>query len=61
MTKIEELEKKIEELSSGELSLFREWFANFDAEVWDRQIESDAADGELDSLADEAIAAHKTS
>jgi hypothetical protein len=59
MTRIEELEKKVEELSSGELSLFREWFATFDAEIWDRQIESDVAEGKLDRLADEAIAAHK--
>ncbi|HEV8610265.1 MAG TPA: hypothetical protein VGS98_09385 [Thermoanaerobaculia bacterium] len=59
MTKIEELEKKIEELSARELSLFREWFAAFDAEIWDRQIESDVAEGKLDRLADEAIAADK--
>jgi hypothetical protein len=59
MTKIEELEKKVEELSPTELALFREWFAAFDAEVWDRQIESDLAQGKLDRLADDAIAAHK--
>ena len=59
MTKIEELEKKVEELSPRELSLFREWFATFDAEIWDRQLESDVAEGKLDDLANEAIAAHK--
>jgi hypothetical protein len=59
MTKIEELEKKVEELSPSELSQFREWFASFDAEIWDRQIESDVAEGKLDRPADEAIAAHK--
>jgi hypothetical protein len=59
MTKIEELEKKVEELSPSELSLFREWFATFDAEIWDRQIESDVAEGKLDRLADDAIAADK--
>ena len=59
MTRIEELEKKVEELSPSELSLFREWFATFDAEIWDRQLESDVAEGKLDDLADEAIAAHK--
>jgi hypothetical protein len=56
MTKIEELEMRVEELSPKELFLFREWFATFDAEVWDRQIESDVAEGKLDRLADEAIA-----
>ena len=59
MTKIEELEQKVEELSPAELSVFREWFAAFDAEIWDRQIESDVADGKLDRLADAAIAAHE--
>lgn len=59
MTNIEELEKKVEQLSPAELSLFREWFVTFDAEIWDRQIESDVAEGKLDRLADEAIAAHK--
>ena len=59
MTKVEELEKNVEKLSEKELSVFREWFAMFDAEVWDRQMESDVAEGKLDRLADEAIAAHK--
>jgi hypothetical protein len=54
MTKIEELEKKVQELSPTEFSLFREWFAAFDAENWDRQIESDVAEGKLGRLADEA-------
>jgi len=59
MTRVEELEKKVEGLSPAELSLFREWFATFDAELWDRQLESDVAEGKLGDLADEAIAAHK--
>lgn len=59
MGKIETLEKEIENLSSEELTLFRQWFAAFDAEVWDRQIENDVAEGKLDRLADEAIAAHR--
>ena len=59
MTKVEELEKKVEGLSPAELSLFREWFATFDAELWDRQLESDVAEGKLDDQADAAIAAHK--
>ncbi len=59
MTKIEALEDEIKKLSRAELSAFRRWFAEFDAEVWDRQIERDVAEGKLDRLADEAIAAHK--
>lgn len=32
----------------------RAWLAEFDAEVWDRQIRADAAAGRLDSFADQA-------
>jgi hypothetical protein len=31
------------------------WFAELDAEAWDRRIEDDAATGRLDDLADEAL------
>ena len=58
MSKIEALEKKIEKLSPTELSAFRKWFAEFDAEFWDRQIENDVAEGKLDRFADDALAAH---
>ena len=59
MTKIEALEKKVEQLSPAELRAFRKWFAEFDSELWDRELEADVAAGRLDSLADEAIAAYK--
>jgi len=48
MTKIEELKKKLEELSPRELSLFREWFATFDAEIWDRQLGERRRGGEAE-------------
>jgi len=59
MTKIETLEKEIEQLSPQELRAFRRWFAEFDAELWDQELERDAAAGKLDRLADVAVAAHK--
>lgn len=59
MTKIESLEKEVEKLSPAELRAFRRWFAEFDSELWDRELEADVASGRLDSLADAAIAAHK--
>lgn len=59
MTKIETLEKEIEQLSPQELRAFRRWFAEFDAELWDQELERDVAAGELDRLADAAVAAHK--
>ena len=35
-------------------SAFRAWYAEFDAEEWDRQLEADVAAGRLDWLVDEA-------
>jgi len=59
MTKIESLEKEIEKLSPQELRAFRLWFAEFDSELWDQELERDVAAGKLDRLADAAVAAHK--
>ena len=55
MGKIEHLENQIRELSDEELAKLREWFAEFDAEVWDRQMEADAKSGKLDRLAEMAL------
>ena len=59
MTKVETLENEIAKLSPQELAVFREWFAKYDADAWDRQIESDVKAGKLDRLAAEALAAHE--
>lgn len=59
MTPVEAIEKEIKRLSSKELAEFRRWYANFDAEAWDSQIEADAASGKLDALAAEALAEYK--
>jgi succinate dehydrogenase flavin-adding protein (antitoxin of CptAB toxin-antitoxin module) len=55
MAALETIEKEIMQLSEKELSEFRRWFAEFDADLWDAQIESDAAAGRLDKLAEEAL------
>lgn len=52
---IQEIEQAIAELSPKELARFREWFEEFDAQVWDEQFEHDARAGKLDKLADKAI------
>jgi hypothetical protein len=59
MSELEKLEEHIERLSPEELEKFRAWFAEFDARVWDAQIEADAKAGKLDALAAEALAEHK--
>jgi hypothetical protein len=58
MTRLERIEQEVAELSPEELERFRAWFAAFDAEAWDREIERDARSGRLDSLADRALADH---
>ena len=59
MTKIEKLEREVQELSRAELAAFREWFREYDSDEWDRQIEEDVRAGKLDALAEEAIADYK--
>ena len=56
MSEIEVLERKIESLSPEDLAKFRAWFLEFDARVWDAQIEADAKAGKLDRLINEALA-----
>ncbi len=58
MGKVEIIEGQIKELSREELEEFREWFARFDAEVWDRQFEADVKAGKLDALAENALRDH---
>jgi hypothetical protein len=56
MSNLQQLEEAIRLLSAEELAAFRLWFAEFDAETWDRQIEEDVKAGRLDGLANEALA-----
>ncbi len=60
MGKIEIIEHEVEKLSPPELAAFRNWFAQFDAEAWDRQIEADAKSGKLDGLAEDALKTFKS-
>ncbi len=54
MSTIGQLENGVRQLSSEELAAFRAWFAEFDADAWDRQFEADASAGRLDWLVEEA-------
>jgi len=58
MTKVEKLEREIQNLSPEERASFREWYEVFDAAEWDRQLEADVAAGKLDGVADAALADH---
>lgn len=55
MTNVKEIESAVSQLSREELSAFRAWFEEFDADAWDRQLEEDVVAGRLDSLAEEAL------
>jgi hypothetical protein len=58
MTKVEDIEKAVEQLSPQELLRFRAWFEEFDARRFDARIERDAKAGKLDKLMAEARANH---
>jgi hypothetical protein len=63
MTKLEQIEKSVAALAPAELEAFTAWFEEFQAELWDQQIERDVKAGKLDKLIAEAkaeIAAGKT-
>lgn len=47
---VQELESAVAKLSRDDLAKFNEWFADFLAEQWDKQLEEDVASGKLDRL-----------
>ena len=55
MSTVHEIQDAVRQLSTEDLAAFRQWFAEFDASLWDRQLEADVAAGRLDKLADEAL------
>ncbi len=59
MSEVEQLEKQIESLSPKDLAEFRAWFVEFDARVWDQQIEADSKAGRLDRFVSEALAEYQ--
>ena len=56
MSKVEEIERAIQELKPEEWSALRDWLEEYKEDAWDRQIEEDALSGRLDALADKALA-----
>lgn len=55
MTTVKEIEQAVARLSERELAIFREWFEEFDAQLWDEQFKEDVEAGRLDYLAEKAI------
>jgi hypothetical protein len=58
MSALDEIEQQIQALSAAELVELRAWFAEFDWEAWDQQLERDVAAGKLDKLAAHALREH---
>ena len=54
MSEVQELEMRIRNLPSEDQARLRDWFFEFDNELWDRQIQADFKAGKFTSLMDEA-------
>ena len=57
MTKLEEIEKAVQQLSSEEMKRFRDWFEELQADLFDARIEADMKAGKLDAHFDAALSA----
>ena len=59
MSRVEQVESEIQRMSKEELASLRAWFAEFDAQAWDRQFEQDVKAGKLDELTARALREHE--
>ncbi len=57
MKQVEQIKAEIETLSQEDFIGLREWFAEKDWLLWDKQLEADIAAGKLDFLLSEAMTA----
>lgn len=55
MSKLEQIEKSVTELTPEEFERFTAWFEALQAERWDRDFAEDVAKGALDELAELAL------
>jgi len=53
---VDEIESAVAELSADDLARSSDWFGEFHAQAWDKQIESDLEAGRLDKLLGEVDA-----
>ena len=59
MTKLEDIEKAVTELSDEERAKLRAWLDELDEQAFDAKIERDAKAGKLDKLAAKVLADYK--
>jgi hypothetical protein len=55
MKSVEEIEDEIAKLKPIQVRQVAKWLAEYEAEIWDKQIEDDAAAGKLDRFIKEAL------
>lgn len=56
MGKLEQIVRSVEALDGDEFKAFERWFAELQAERWDRQIAADVEAGRLDRFVEETRA-----
>jgi len=55
MKSVKDIEEEIAKLSSADVRQVSKWLAEYEAGLWDRQMEEDAAKGKLDRYIKEAL------
>ncbi len=50
MSTVKDIESAISKLSRNDLAELRAWFSEFDADAWDKRIEKDAHNGQLEAF-----------
>ena len=53
---VQELESAVSNLSAEELARFHQWFEDYVAKQWDRQIEADIRAGRFEAAGQRAVA-----
>ncbi len=59
MTTVKEIEMAIAELPADKFAVLKTWFEEFDAALWDKQLEVDVKAGKLDVMAGKALTRYK--
>jgi hypothetical protein len=57
---VKEIESAIAQLPPAKVAELAEWFEEFHAQLWDKQLEEDVKAGRLDSLLSEAERDHES-
>ena len=59
MSRVHNVQQQIAQLDAAEFRALRDWLAEYEADLWDRQLEADAANGTLDRIAEHALREHE--